>query len=263
MSLTETLIRHLRRPPSVYLRRARQKLAQISREPIYINGLYKSGSTFIYENLAHGLFRESALPLSRFDVLMPDRLEKMLRDRTVVHDHMPATPHNLSCLNGNLEKLVVQVRDPRQSVLSWMMDQEKKNPSFSDGSEMAFYLHDLIPDYFNLSLSAKIDLHLKFRMKHTVDWIDGWLDASEDENFAPVILFNRQEDLKGASRPVFEKILDFYEIDHALFDFPEPPKPGRHSFRKGDSNEWRSVFTDEQKEFATSMIPDRLFENFD
>ena len=175
---------------------------------------------------------------------------------------MPATPHNLSCLNGNLEKLVVQVRDPRQSVLSWMMAQEKQNPSFFDSSE-SFFLHDFIPDYFDISLSARIDLHLKFRMKFTVDWIDGWLDASEDENFAPAILFNRQEDLKGASRLVFEKILDFYEIDHALFDFPEPPKPGRHSFRKGDSNEWRSVVTDEQKEFATSMIPDRIFEKFD
>ena len=76
-------------------------------------------------------------------------------------------------------------------------------------------------------------------------------------------MFTRHEDLAKDSNTFFKSILDFYEIDFSLFTMPQPPEPGKSNFRKGSVNEWREVFTLEQREKATSLIPQDLFDRFE
>ena len=97
-----------------------------------------------------------------------------------------------------------------------------------------------------------------------------WLDASELSWFKPEILFTRYEDFVEDEEAFFDSILEFYGIDKSLWTFvPFAPKPhenpmfeGEYHFRNARTDEWRDVFTREQRDRANGMMPKRLLLRF-
>ena len=64
---------------------------------------------------------------------------------------------------------------------------------------------------------------------------------------------------------LFKSILEFYDIalpDSYIRRKTIKPKLGKMHYRKGSLNEWREVFTQEQIEKASNVIPESLFEEF-
>ena len=228
--------------------------------------LQRSGSLYINYALSNGL----AIPFASDpsvgsyntigQYLVQTSLETHRFIDCITTGHVSATQFNLLLLNLYIDKMIVHVRDPRQVTLSmihYFQTLWRQSPTFS----LAYSFPD---NYFSLSLTEQISWQIEnWCLPGVIKWIEGWLDADEDPLFNPNILFTRHEDLAANPDVFFESILSFYNIERSRFTFPKPPdfKHGTHN-RKGSVDEWREVFTPEQAEKASSMIPDRLLRRF-
>jgi len=237
---------------------------------ILICGLPKSGNDYIWHSLIQGLnikvFHVSRGGIPN-DILYYNRLQKHCYQDCVMPTHIDATPSNLFFIGNYLDRLVVNLRDVRQATLSWCHYMKLLKSLKDTGSIplVPFIKKTMTEDqYFSMSLTEQIDFQIKeYYLPFCIRWIESWLDADKNHLFYPKIFFTQQETLAKDPQAFFESILDFYEIDKSKFTFPEPPdfKPGTHT-RKGSVNEWREVFTPEQAEKASTMIPKRILDRF-
>ncbi|MEG3841580.1 tetratricopeptide repeat protein, partial [Microcoleus sp. herbarium14] len=192
--------------------------------------------------------------------LVQTSLENHRLKDCIITGHVLASTFNLLLLSLYVDRLVVHVRDPRQTTLSmiyYMQNLWKRSPIITLSSSIT-------EKYFSMSLTDQISWQIEnWGLPEIIKWIEGWVDAEEDPLFYPKILFTRNEDLATDPESFFESILNFYEIEKSRFTFPIPPefKAGTHN-RKGQIDEWREVFTPEQAEKASSMIPERLIKRF-
>lgn len=247
---------------------------------LFLCVLPKSGTTYIKSSLCNGL-NMPPHPLSvysqGFGVHSTGFLEytvtlaiweyysKSQPEVNVAH----LIPNNwnkllISCIT---DKLVVNVKDPRQGLLSWIHHIMRARINLNIAPVELFRQYTLAEaGYFDMSYKEQIDYQIENEngyMSYAIKWIDGWLDAQKSPEFYPEILFTKFEDLATNPKTFFEQILDFYEIEKSRFIFPEPPQFKEETrFRKGKTDEWREAFTSEQKEKATKMIPQRLLDKF-
>ena len=71
------------------------------------------------------------------------------------------------------------------------------------------------------------------------------------------------DELHVIQEKFLEQILDFFQVPNKLFDWSRlPTKTAQTHYRKGQSNEWESVFSIRQKELAKNVIPHELAERF-
>lgn len=235
---------------------------------ILICGLPKSANDYIWRSLAQGLgieyFQVSRGGIPN-DIIYYFYLRSVRYKDVVMPCHAEASISNLFFINRYLDRLIVNVRDVRQATLSWChyMHLLKSHKEAGLISQVPFLY---IPEhkYFSMSLKEQIDFNLeKFYLPFCIKWIESWLDAEDNPSFYPKILFTQQELLKQDTKKFFESILDFYELDKLKFKFPDLPEfnEGTHN-RKGSIDEWREVFTKEQAERASNMIPKRLLDRF-
>ncbi|MEG4283602.1 tetratricopeptide repeat protein [Microcoleus sp. A006_D1] len=248
---------------------------------ILLCSLPKSGTVYINNSLAKGLGLLSGKlsPLRQwiefywsdelgFNIEIKSPAEEIF-NRPILSSldtvHMIPNQWNLFAISLMFDRLVVNVRDPRQSLISWI--EHIKRFSANNNTQIEMYRIWTVNEFFQSeSLKNEIDFQLENENGYffkAIKWIEGWLDASKDPDFYPEILLTKFEDLATNPKAFFEKVLDFYEIEKSSFTFPEPPqfKEGTH-YRKGRTDEWREVFTPEQKEKATKMIPQRLLDKF-
>ncbi len=177
--------------------------------------------------------------------------------------HLPASLNNLLAISLVVDRLIINVRDPRQALLSLVHYLHTDRDVWQDQLHWFYYLN-LPENYFSLSFTEQITWQMdNWYLPASIKWIEGWLDAEENTSFYPNILFTQHEELAANSQAFFERILEFYEIDKSRFTMPPPPdfQHGKHN-RKGSVDEWRNVFTPEQAERASSMIPKRLLNRF-
>jgi len=173
--------------------------------------------------------------------------------------HCSPSRYNRIELSNRLERMVVHVRDPRQAMISWCFFL----PHVIRDLDPVHGLHLGVPkQYLDWELASQIDWQIDNYLPLQIDWIVGWVAAGEDPEFKTEILFMTHEELKENQRLYFEKLLKFYQIDPSLFDFPEPLKLGLQNFRKGETDEWRSILSAEQIEKASTRIPEKLYRRF-
>lgn len=238
---------------------------------IFVASLPRSGSGYMKNSLIKGLGlsdnAEEAIPITKWwfpDIVIsaPEfALSTQLMPEGVIVDHPPASPANLTALNICLDRLIVNVRDPRQALLSWVHYMNY----FRYTNNIEGLLESQIPkDYFLLSQTEQIGWQIdNFYLPVAIKWIEGWLDAQENPLFYPKILIATHENLVADPIGYFESILEFYEIEKTRFIFPEKPEFRQKThIRKGRVDEWKEVFTSEQAERASAMIPERLFRKF-
>ena len=245
---------------------------------IFINTLPKSGSVFIHSALITGLdLPKWRIGLAIFpdDIAIPEYTKRLAAGNLVSQEHLPAHNKNLITLRqSGIDRLVVHVRDPRQALLSWVhhVDRQYKNGNFEptgyplcDGYFSLSYKgqKDCEP-YFSLDFEEKINWHIEYYLPLLIDWIKGWVAVGENPAHDLKILFTRFQDMKSDPDTLFRSILSFYDIHPSDFHQPHIElKDGRLHFRKGKVNEWKAVFTNEQIEKATHMIPKALAGKFD
>ena len=267
--------------------------------PIFINTQFKSGSVFLRGALEKGLDIPFIFlnPQGVSPILVDSWLEDFARGGAVCQHHRPVEQVLFSKLAAfGIDKIWLHLRDPRQTTLSAIHHYSRVLVEGPPSAKDEMQRH-LPKGYLDWAMAKKIDHYLgrhkdiasfphaseaaseaggeshiaakrdplqSFRKQ--VLWIDEWLDraANElDEDLeVRVIDFT---DMKAGIGDYLRKLLDFFEIDESQFDFStlqERPEPGQAHFRKGETDEWRRVFSPAQIELANSLMTPRLLERY-
>jgi hypothetical protein len=152
---------------------------------------------------------------------------------------------------AGIKKVIVHVRDPRQTVLS-MVHHVTMYP-------------DQLPwlsrnDFGNLAIADQLSELTEFFIGRVL-WIQGWLDAESELD----ILFSTFEDFVSDRNAFTRRYLDYYGDHEQHFSWQNAiqAQHGRDQhFRSGRTDEWRGVFPRREAEFLTTCIPKAMRERF-
>ena len=227
-----------------------------------INALPKSASESIWNKLANGLnLAQAHVSVGLFPdcLVVPHRAREFGRGGIIAKEHLPATAHTLKTLaESGIGRVVVHVRDPRQSLLSWA--------HFLEGDVSKRLLAPIWrkttprAGFFAMPLVTQIDWHIDNYLPLVIRFMAEWAAARDHEDAGVSVLFTTFEGFRTEPSRYFEGVLDFYEIDHRLFA-PEAEAEVIH-LRKGALDEWRESFTAAQRARAWDQIPAALAEEF-
>ena len=93
---------------------------------------------------------------------------------------------------------------------------------------------------------------------HSVEWLRGWMNVIQTNRDIDILCL-RHDQLKANQDEYFSRIFDFYGIARPD-ELVDVPRNADTHFRKGDNDEWKSVFSAEQIARVNSMLPDDLRE---
>lgn len=168
--------------------------------------------------------------------------------------HLAPTPSNIRSLrHAGIGKVIVHMRDPRQALLSAIHHIE----TYPDQVVLLRRAAD-----GEVSVTDRARNMIGF-FENTICWIAGWIKAAEHIN----ILFSTFEELVRDQGRLVERYIDFFGREHASkFNYKKAlmRDPGKdYHFRKGETDEWRTVFTHEFADELSARIPQYLKEKFE
>jgi len=228
-----------------------------------INTVPKSASESIWNQVAESLgLAQSHLSLGLFPdcCLVPARLRSAAEGGLIAKEHIPASAHNLAALAAHGQgKVVLHLRDLRQATLSWAHFVE------TDVSMrlMAPIWRKIVPPagVLGRDLPTLLDWCLEHYLPLLVGFVRGWMDAAARRPEGLAVLFLTFEQFRTEPQRYFEAVLDFYGIDRGLF--AADAKAEVVHLRKGELEEWRTVFSPAQQARAWAAIPGDMAEAFD
>jgi len=227
---------------------------------VLLNTLPKSASVFVLEVLAAAL-NKSVVTISPGyfprDTVDVRSLNRLIREKGIAQSHLDASEFNGRFL-AKIEKVVVQFRDPRQSMLSWLHHLDRLNKSANkDFLETVSPL--LPPDYFSFSFEKKFDYQMKFYLPQVVTWMNEWVSFYEKVANEKRLMIGTYEAFVADPKAYFGGIFEFLGIPNTRqIQLPVVRPTTEKNFRLGKPNEWESVFTDDHKKTASAIIPKDL-----
>ena len=240
---------------------ARREAAIRSRLPlIVVTTLPKSASESIWNHLAEGLQgAQCHLSVGLFPdcCLIPSRVDFGAPGGIVAKEHITATDHNLATLaEFGINRIVVNLRDPRQVVLSWVHFVRE------DISQrlLAPIWRKIVPPsrIFDEPLETQIDWALDSFLPLLIDFARGWVEADRNPQRSINVLFLTFEQFRADPVSYANKVVDFYDLPRERFAHAAEFEVVH--LRKGMTDEWRSIFTPEQQARAWDQIPTDLAE---
>lgn len=211
--------------------------------------LGKSGSISV-ANIFNSGFN---LPSFAYSLGMSEVIESFVRDfargGACYSTHLEPKLANVQRLKAaGVEKIVVHVRDPRQSLLS-MIHHVSKYPDQMP-ERIRRNLHEP-------SIRERMDDFLELYF-WAIGFIQRWCDAEKELN----ILFSTFEEFVCDRTAFTKRYVAFYgHADrfswHDALNFS-----GDTHFRLGRVDEWREVFPKKTAEFLTSVIPPAMLDRF-
>lgn len=236
----------------------RRRAIAAGRRSMVMTTVPKSASESIWNKLAEGLdLGQCHLALGLFPdcCLMPSRVKIAAEGGLIVKEHILATPHNLQTLRAHgMDRVVVQLRDPRQALLSWVhFVRDDVNQRL-----LAPLWRKIVPapEVFHQPLEQQIDWGIERYLPYLVDFAGGWKVAGDDEDTGVQVHFATFEHFRTDPEAYVAQILDFYDIDKAAFRSDAEAEVVH--LRKGQIDEWRDVFTPAQKAAAWAQIPEEM-----
>ena len=247
------------------------KIAQGETGLIFIAGGHRSGTGFTSRSLREGLnikgntdslinvideyfpkYGIVELPASLGSIPMPD---------SVMGTHAGAIEANLKTLPLITDKILVIVRDIRQSIISKIAYSEFLR---YNGNISALLQYQYPDGFFHWPIEKKIDWQIdNYYTPADIEWITGWLKADANPNFPCEIFFSKFEDLVTNPKKYFQDILSFFEIPEEKFIYPQKPKfKSNTHLRKGSTNEWKEILNVRQIKKINNAIPDDWFDRF-
>jgi hypothetical protein len=227
--------------------------------------LPKAASSWTAGTLATGLGTRlehvsvNSFPTNSVD---PAALDRVVREGLVTQDHLDASPLNLQALRQIAPRFVLNVRDPRPALLSLAhflaYRQAKGTPPIA-----LLRLYPAPPvALLAAPLEAQLDWYLDHHLPVWVRWIEDWLHAVEGASDLEVLVTEYGELVRDEERQL-RRILAFARIPQARFIMPALERSMEATtFRRGDADEWLSVYSRAQRQRAASMIPAALKARF-
>ena len=230
---------------------------------LLITTMPKSGTYYLSHLLGKGLGLSQVIISNQYfpyDVVYQPKLRQFMRGGRVSQDHFDAREINVELIARHTDRIVVHLRDPRQALLSyvhylctdWFRGNEK---------EALLLIYPQLPDgFFDMPLAKRIDWGIAQWLPLLVEWVEGWIGVAKAGTLA--VKFTRFEDLIANEQSFVGEVMDFFEIPRRRFNATEIPLTEELHFRKGEADEWVSVFTEAQKRRAAASIPPLLAERF-
>lgn len=233
----------------------------------------RSGTGFISNSLLKGLkIRDLRKKYKFSDSWFPDKAIFPFNEHLnspyfipmetgFVSGHAPAIDENLIFLSHLSDKIVINFRDPRQSVISWVHYMTYLQYT---GNYSALLEYRLDKNYFSMTFENQLDWQIDHYFTDiNINWIKQWLEVKNNNYFNGEILYLNYEMLVDNMELYFKKILDFYKIPKSKFIFPRSPKfQNKSHMRKGDKNEWKNILSSEQIIKINNKIPEEWFKNY-
>jgi len=247
----------------VFARRRTTALLR-GRPPIVVNTIPKSASESIWNRFAEGLgMGQAYLSIGLFPdcCLLPARVATFSNGGIVTKEHISPTPHNLSVLAANrIERLVLHVRDPRQAMLSWAHF-VKDDVSMR---LLAPIWRRIVPpaEIVNGDLRGVIDWSIERYLPLLAGFIEDWIAIAERDSDTLRVLVLDFETFVSAPETYEKRLLAFHGIADGDFDRAAADSASTVHLRRGETDEWRSVLSDEQRERAFAAIPEGLRKRF-
>jgi hypothetical protein len=242
---------------------------------IILNALPKSGSTYLMHLLKTNLGYQRKNIYSFYDYqanTFQSNLQWFFKTKsTIAKEHFTAplniarqttinfmAPLDIPKLKLYTSKIIIHVRDPRQALLSLTHHiNADQNSAFVPAANRSWYN--------NLKFSQQIDWGIENLLPQLVSWIDNWLIYKTQEEHKPdglQILVTTYDELITNEKALYQKILQFYAIANHQQQFISPIKNAQVRFRKGELNEWRSVYSSAQKQRIAAIVPVRILQTF-
>ena len=196
------------------------------------------------------------LPSFAYSLVTVEVIESWARDYArggACHStHLEPWPHNIIRLRqAGVNKVIVHVRDPRQSLLS-MIHHVTRYPD---------QLPALARKSFNQwKISAQISELMEFYLSR-VRWIQGWMDAESQLS----VMFSTFEDFVRDRSAFIERYIEFYGAprEHFSYENATTVQEGTdYHFRAGLIDEWRTAFPPREAELLTACLPTAMKERF-
>jgi len=240
-----------------------QERAARAKKSILLNTMPKSGSVYTAKTLAAILGLD--LKYIGHQYVLVDQINVHLARMIsgggyVSQNHLSPSPENLQIIQHFKLKMILQLRDPRQALLSWIYHLDRV-AGCNDRSEVLLFCAPRTPfGYFDFSIYEKIDWQIENYLPQLVSWVAKWLEVADREIVE--ILITHQDDLRTAEKLFFDRILQFYGFgtDYVLPNLPKTMEDTH--FRQADPTEWIDTFAPDQVERATSIIPRSMMERF-
>ena len=219
---------------------------------VYLSNLMREGLRYAAEMVSHGYF-----PVDLID------WKKLVEHRAgaVVSSHLDPSPTNLKFLAHFQPRIHVHIRDPRQAALSMAHHlakyQREKYVGYDIQTEPA-----PPPEFHEWPLAGQIDWMLAEYLPNCVTWIGDWLAILDSGVRGIDILLTTYEEMLADERGLIQRILAFFGVPESAYTWPTVPKTMAAHFRQGTPDEWRHVFTPEQQERATALVPSEWRERF-
>ena len=197
---------------------------------------------------------------------------RIARGGATTHEHFAPLPDNLDALTAaGVKRLVVHVRDPRQAMLSYIHHVRKTK--IERGLDRFISYDSSVYDHSEVN-GNEIKKGFDEIFANMVEWINDWIQASNDPSLDIAIELVSFEEMIDDKPKYFLKILNtfgIHEFDDNMSEvlasghrgnIPIDPTTTHRNYRFGLKDEWRRVFSDEQKERAWKAMPGALCERF-
>ena len=198
---------------------------------LLMTGIMKSGTTFVRTALSQTvgaqIFNIGNPGVSIHQQILPAKLaEFMALPRGITGQHIPATEFNLRLLEvSGVKKILVQIRDPRDGIISWWRHLDTRLARGSDWLAGTYYAIGLMSrNYFEFSSDDRLRDLVQHSYPIFQSWISAWAAAIEtDRRFEIHVL--RYEDFVRDPPSAIRQALDFfgYDIEPVLPNVTEGP----------------------------------------
>ncbi|MFN0064606.1 MAG: sulfotransferase domain-containing protein [Chlamydiales bacterium] len=238
-----------------------KKTHQIPSSPIMLVTMPRSGTLYISKTLSKFFHA----PILSTDMLFDGRgilyatlkeapLAEIAHKRVIFYSHMIPRPENREVFEAHLKKILIQVRDPRETLCSYLIHLQNINAPIASEEEEVVLVQNF---------QESIGWQIEFFFKNTIRWLEEWV-AYADQSQDIKIKIMKHSDLRDHPIEYFREIIAFYGGDPRKFTENHLPALvlGKDCYRKGTSDEWRKLLSKEQQEYITAQIPDYLFERF-
>ena len=224
---------------------------------LLITTMPRSGTYYISKLFSEGLRIKAQIISNQYfpgDTIRYHALKEFANGNYVSQDHFEASHLNLTHISRYGDRVLCHVRDPRQAMLSWIHHIEQ----YKENAETYLFIYPPLPEnYYGHPLERKIDWAIDNWLPLLVRWTEDWVAAAEGDGPVKVKITHYEEMIRD-EKAFIADVLDFFSVPRERF-IPTKIELGEEvHFRKGDADEWKTVFTAAQKTKATAIIPNAL-----